>query len=242
MKLNRIFAAFAILAATATASFATTIDVTWTSCTGATNINTTGGGALDAYVSCIGQNQAAQSYEVWAYGGAPGGTPDAWRFDPSGCEGSAFFTLNHLATAAVIKTCPSFQDPTLASLQIKDYAYDGTTGKVRIVLANAYPNNGAGNPLATDPTKRYFLANWHFDMTFAVVGPSDPNAGTCGGVGVPFCWALTRTNWLDTANNEVPFVHGKDYVTVNDVNNAQNCPAPVPAQPRTWGSIKGQYR
>jgi len=242
MKLTRIFASMLLLAVCATASFADgVVDVTWNSCTGVTNINTTGGSVLNAYVSVLGQSVTAQSYQVWAYGASAGaGVPDAWRFDAAGCEGPSFFTLNHLAPAAVVKTCPSFQG-TQQSLQIKDYSFDPTTNKARIVLANAYPNGGAGNPSATNPAQRYLLANWAFDMTFGVVGPSDPTAGTCGGIEKPFCWALTTTSWLDTNGTEFPWTHGQDFVTVNDALNAQHCPGVVPAASRTWGSLKQQY-
>jgi len=219
------------------------ISMSWNACTGPINVNPTGGGVLDAYVSVLGQSQTAQSYQVWAYGRTPLATlPDAWRFDAGGCEGPGLFTLSHLAPAAVAKTCPSFQG-TLPSLQIKDYAFDPATNRVRIVLANAYPNNGLGNPAATNPAQRYFLANDHFDLTFAVAGPSDPAAGTCGGLSAPMCLWMTTTSWLDTNGTKFPWTHGIDFLTVNDPGNGQACPFGFdPARPRTWGSIKGQYR
>ena len=165
---------------------------------------------------------------------------DAWRFDPAGCD-VGFFTLNHTAPAAVSKTCPSFQG-NLQSLQIKDYSYDGTTGKVKITLANAYPNGGAGNPAATNAAQRYFLANYNFDLTFAVVGPGAPDGSTCGGVEVPVCFALTQATWLDLTGAEIPWNIASGYITTNDPNNLQHCPGTVPAAPRTWGSVKSQYR
>jgi len=242
MKLNRIFASLVILAATASASFADgVVSISWNSCVGPNAASTPGGAPLNAFVSVLGQTQTAQSYQCVTVGQQPGGVRDAWRFDPNGCEGSSFFTLNHLAPASVVKTCPSFQG-TLASLQIKDYSYDAVSGKVKIVLANAYPNGGAGNPAATNASVRYFLANYVFDLTFATPGPSDANAGTCGGVEVPACFGLVSASWLDTAGNEISWTHGNDFLTVNDPNHVQSCPATVPAQSTTWGKVKGQYR
>lgn len=231
-----------ILAATATASFADgVVTMNWTSCVGPVNIASAPGGVLDAYVSVLGQSQTSQSYQCVAIGGAPGGAMrDAWRFDPAGCNVGQF-TLNHTAPAAVTKTCPSIQG-TLASLQIKDYSFDPTTGKCKIVLANAYPNGGLGNPASTDPTKHYFLANYHFDMVFGSNGPTPADLSTCGGLEVPVCWALTSASWLDVNNNEISWTHGSDFLTVNDPNNGQHCPGSVPAQSTTWGKVKGQYR
>lgn len=240
MKLNRIFASMLILAATATASFADgVVSMNWNSCVGPVDI-TASSTKLEAYVSVLGQSQTAQSYQCVAWGNQPGGPMrDAWRFDPTGCD-NGFFILNHTAPSAVSKVCPSFQG-ALQSLQIKDYMFDATTGKCRIVLANAFPNGGLGNPAATNPAVHYFLANYEFDMSFAVAGAGDP-PNTCGGLEVPACWALTSASWLDTNGNEIFWTHGQDFLTVNDPNNAQHCPGTVPTQATTWGKVKGQYR
>lgn len=242
MKLNRIFASMLLLAATSTVALADgAVSLTWTSCVGPANLAVAGGAPINAFVSVLGQTQTAQSYQCVTVGGQPGGPMrDAWRFDPVGCD-AGFFTLNHLAPASVSKTCPSFQG-SLQSLQIKDYSFDATTGKVKIVLANAYPNGGAGNPAATVAATHYFLANYLFDLTFAVAGPGDP-PNSCGGVEVPACFGLVSASWLDTAGNEINWAHASnDFVTVNDPNNAQHCPGSVPAQTTTWGKLKGQYR
>jgi hypothetical protein len=213
MKVTRFLAAILFLGATASVSFAQgAASLTWTGCVGPAHL------------------------------AAPGGPiRDAWRFDPTGCEGSSFFTLNHLAPASVSKTCPSFQG-TIQSLQIKDYSFDGTTGKVRITLANAYPNNGLGNPSATNPGIRYFLANYHFDLSFATPGPTPPDNSTCGGVEVPTCWGLSSASWLDNNGVETQWAIAAGFITTNDPNNTQGCPGAVPAAPRTWGSVKSQYR
>jgi hypothetical protein len=246
MKLNRIFASMLILAATATTSFAGVASLSWNSCTGPVNIAVPGGAPIHAYVSILGQNQTSQAYQCITIGGSPGGIQDAWRFDAIGCEGASFFTLDHTATALVVKTCPSFSG-LISGLQIKRYDYDSSTGKVKIELASAYPNPDPnqvpqGNPLAVTPTQRYFLAGYTFDLTFATVGPTVPADGTCGGVGVPVCFALTSASWLDLAGNEIPYTFGQGFITSNDPNNSSGCPGAVPAATRTWGSVKNQYR
>jgi len=242
MKLNRLFVSMLFLAATASSSFAQgAVSMDWNSCVGPVDLAVSGGAAVNAYVSVLGQTQTAQAYQVVTAGGAISGPMrDAWRFDPAGCD-VGFFTLNHTAPAAVSKVCPSFQG-NLQSLQIKDYSFDGTTGKVKITLANAYPNGGAGNPGAVTATTRYFLANYNFDLTFAVVGPGAPDGSTCGGVEVPVCFALTSATWLDLTGAEIPFNIAGGYITTNDPNNASHCPGAVPTAPRTWGSVKSQYR
>lgn len=253
MKLSRVFASLLLLAATSTASLAAgVVDLTWDNCTSVLVDKTVVGGegvtptTVDIFVSVLGQSQTSQAYQCITIAGSPGGIQDAWRFDATGCEGPSFFTLNHLAPPLVAKTCPSFSG-TVPGLQIKRYDYDLTTGKEKIELASAYPAPDAnqvpqGNPLATNPLQRYFLANYHFDLTYASAGPTNPAAGTCGGVSVPVCFGLTSASWLDLSGNEIPWAFGKDHLTSNDPNNSSRCPGSVPAQTRTWGSIKGQYR
>jgi len=138
--------------------------------------------------------------------------------------------------AIVNKTCPGFQGGE--GLQIKKWNYDPLTGKVLSIFANAYAQTPALTP---NPATRYFLAEWNFDQTFGAVGPSDPGA-TCGGLEVPVCFAVSWATWLDMQGNEIPWTVGQSYVTSNDAANSSHCPGSVPVQPKTWGSLKSQYR
>ncbi len=238
-------AGLALLLAVAPARADGVITISWNGCTGPIDLDTNGGSTVGAFVSVLGQSQTAQSYQCVTIGGTPGtAMHDAWRFDPGGCEAGRF-TLDHLAPTTVAKACPSFQG-ALPSLQIKDYAFNAATGKVKITLANAYPNGGAGNAAATNPTQRYFLAGYEFDLASAVVGAGDPGLGTCGGMESAVCWGISSASWLDTSGNEIFWTHGSDYLTVNDPNNSRTyCPyGPdlVPARARTWGAVKSQYR
>ncbi len=257
MHAKRIVGTMALAALLVSAAAATwapsvfagaSVSINWTSCTGPINLNTSGGAPANAFVSILGQTQVSQAYQcVTLLGSSNAPIADAWRFDPSGCEGSSLFTLNHLAPSSVSKTCPSFQG-ILQSLQIKDYAYDVASGKVRITLANAYPNadasnNPQGNPAAVSPSQRYFLANYLFDLTFATTGPTVAGS-TCGHLETPVCFVLLTASWLDLSGAEfqLPIANG-GYLTTNDPNNGNFCPiGPDPAAPTTWGRVKSQYR
>src|SRR5206468_2251922 len=150
------------LAVTAALAFAGTsfaapglVQMSWTGCntTPITDIAFTAGQATPLALMAFVTNMSdpTQSYQVQIlYGNSATKTvPDAWRFDPSGCEGSAFVVLNHLPPPAVAKTCPAFQNAggAPASLQIKDVNFAPPskgypTTLMLAQVANAYP---AGN-------------------------------------------------------------------------------------------------
>jgi hypothetical protein len=243
MKVTRFFAPLLLLAVTASASFAGTINLSWNPCAPSPIDHANpGGGALDFYAMLTNQSVISQSNEVKIVGGTPGAAmPDAWRFDPTGCEGDPFWTIVYSPPSALAKTCPAIQG-AVANIQIKAFQFDATNGKIQIVSANLYPNNTLGNPASGDPSKQYFLGDFHLDFTFGVPGPSDPVAGTCGGVLAPVCLAIYQTDFIDTSGNQVDYVRGQDYLTVNDPNNGSHCPGATPAVSKTWGQLKNQYR
>jgi len=170
MKVTRFFVSLLFLSAAATSAFAEgAVSINWDTCTGPINKAIAPAGVAQSNISVIGQTVLTTGYEINILVGQPGGLHDAWRFDPAGCQGSAFLTMDHLPPAAISKACPAFQG-TLQSLQIKDYSYDPVLGKARGVISDAYP---AGQT-TVNPAQRYFLAGFKFDMTFGVNGPSDP--------------------------------------------------------------------
>jgi len=261
--MRKVLTGLAVMAALALAgsSYATTGTVTmgWTGCNTSpiTDIAVTAQQAatVNLVTFVTGQDDPTLSYQVWIlYGNATTKTvPDAWRFDASGCEGPSFVTLNHLAPAALSKTCPSFQDAggPHSSLQIKDLnpvppTLPYATTLERIVVANAYPNPGNTPVLAT----KYFLMDAEFNLSFATEGPSDGTAGTCGNLEVPICFNLNTASYIinDGSGNEIPFnFHGGatgDWATAHSSTQGvvTGCTAATPAQPRTWCSIKSQYR
>jgi hypothetical protein len=250
MKVTRFLVSLLFLGAVTTTAFAAPVaNLSWDGCTGPVNKAIAPGTQASAYVSVLGVTTTSQAYQVQVRIG--NGTPvlaDAWRFDPAGCQGSSFITIDHLAPAAVSKTCPSFQG-ILASVQVKAYLYDepGQPGRARAVCYNAYPNNACsgcpaqGNPAATNPAQRYFLARFLFDESFGVNGPSDPGL-TCGGLEIGTCLAMVSQSWLDIDGNEFALPLAQDYLTSNDASNATRCPGATPTKATTWGSLKNQYR
>jgi len=246
MKVTRFLVTLLFLGAASTSAFAQgAVSLNWDTCTGPINKSVTAAMVPSPVIdiSVLGQSLVHQAYQVQISVGGNGPLRDAWRFDPAGCQSTPYYTIDHLSLA---KACPSFQG-TLASVQVKDFSYDALSGKARISLYNAYPNNnpatGApqGNPAAITSTQRYFLGSVTFNMLYGVAGPTDPGL-TCGGLEVGTCFHLTNQVWLDLAGNEVPWAVASEFVTSNDPNNLSHCPGATPTQSTTWGSLKNQYR
>ena len=245
MNMTRhLLTALTLCAMATTASAQGTASISWDSCnpTPLTPNKQVAPGAQVAttslYASVIGHSAPHNGYEVQVKFSSPGGSiRDAWRFDSDGCQGSAFITIDHIAPAAVVKTCPSFSG-TASVLQIKGYSYDPETGRATGLVANAYP---AGNPSAVNPAQRYFLARFGFDHSFSVNGATTPGAD-CGGLEVPVCAFLSVAKYNALAGGEIDWAKGQDFVTANDPNNTSGCSGQVPAKNTTWGSVKAQYK
>lgn len=220
-------------------------DMTWgVTCTPIVGDITPTAGPTSLMFSVLGSDETHNAYQVrFLLGSAGPGTPDCWRFDAVGCQGSSFITINHLPPATASKTCPPFQGNN-ASIQIKDFSLvnPGTgysTEIMRGVMANTYP---AG--MTAVPATRYFLAQFIFDHTFSVVGATTPGVD-CGGFETPICVVMLE-NALSTSGY-VRVSDGVEYPFGDSVNDhvttlAQTgCPA-VPTKSTTWGAIKSQYR
>jgi hypothetical protein len=239
MKVTRFLLSALFLGAMANSAFAAgAVSINWDSCVGPLNKSIVPG-VNNLYASVLGHDQPHQAYQVWLSlgSGNAGAIRDAWRFDADGCQGSSFLTINHLAPAAVVKACPTFQGAN-TSYQLKDYSFDALTGKARTYLANTYP---ASNFTNVNPAVRYFLANWAFDHTYSVNGATTPGVD-CGGLEVGVCIHITKTSWLTPGGVEFPWAIAGEYVTANDAANATGCPGATPADNRTWGSVKAQYK
>jgi hypothetical protein len=238
MKVTRILASLLFLAAAAsTASAVPAVRLSWDNCTPlVVNKDVAPGTIADLYGSIIGQDQPHQGYEVWLLLGGGGPLADAWRFDTDGCQTPAGITLDHIAPLAVSKTCPSFQG-NLASVQVKTYDYDPSTGKARAVVANAYP----AGILTPNPLQRYFLMRASFNHSFSVEGAGEPGL-TCGGLERGVCVHVTRANWLTIAGATLPLPLENEFVTARDPANDIRCPGATPVETKTWGSLKAQYK
>lgn len=241
MKVTRFLFSILFLVAAASTASAQSASFNWNSCTGPIDRTITADALNSAYVSVIGQSIPHKAYQAWIYlgSGNSGALRDAWRFDPDGCQGSSFITIDHLAPASVVKTCPTFQG-TLQSIQIKDYSFDPLTGKGRAVIANTYPD---GNFTQINPAVRYFLARFLFDHTFSVVGATTPGVD-CGGLEVPVCahFLPNKVSWLNMDGIEFTYAYAQEYITANSPTNSVGCPGATPAASTTWGAVKGTYR
>jgi len=235
MKVARIFASLLLLAATASISSAAgVVSINWNTCTGPTDKTPVPAAAgQKIVVSVTGHDQPHKAYDVRFVLGQPGGLKDAWRFDDLGCEGPTLYAINVLDS----KACALAFMQTATGLQIKKFTYDPLAQKATALLASAYSDVPSSNGAA-----RYLLASFVFDLSAAVAGAGDP-PNTCGGLDAPLCAALTNTSWLTLDGQEIQWdKSGTPYVTGNDALNAQHCPGSVPAMPKTWGSLKSQYR
>ena len=224
------------LGAMATAASAQGIaSLSWDSCPGPTNRQVSPDNFNSLWASVINHSASHTGYEVQIVlgSGNAGALRDAWRFDATGCQGPARLTMDHLPPAAAVKGCPSFAG-TRSLLQIKQYAYDGGSGKARSTIANVYPQGGTGT---INPFQRYFLARWTFDHTFSVNGAGTPG-GTCGGLEIPVCAHFRVAKFNLQGAGEIEWAFGQQYVTSNDATNSTGCPGATPAANRTWGSIK----
>jgi hypothetical protein len=130
---------------------------------------------------------------------------------------------------------------TGTSLQIKAYdqmppAFGLPTTLMRGAMITTY-----SPALTADPGQRYYLADFLFDHTNSVSGPTTPGVD-CGGfetaifikllVGLgPSGYQCSYLRYPDGI--EFPFDAGNILVSVN---------GSVPATQTTWGQIKGVYR
>lgn len=242
MKVSRIFAALLLTTFAATAANAQSVNIAWDGCTGPSDKAILPGTSVAIFASVLGQTQTAKSYQVQLkLATGVGALPDAWRFDAIGCQTAAGITIDHLTGSS--KACPAFMGAVTPNFQLKDYTYNAGTGVAETFLANAYPAGGAGNPAATNPAQRYFLARWTFDHTYSVNGPSTPGE-TCGGLESAICQASVSlsnnaASWVNTNDQEVAWAFQNQFVTTN---GHTGCPGATPAKATTWGNIKDQYK
>jgi len=218
---------------------ATTLDLTWDSCTGPVARTVVPGTFARILVSALGQAEPHKGYEFsLTVADVDGTLPDAWRFDAEGCQGPGRISIDHLVPSAVGKTCPSFQGAS-ASFQVKSFTLAGADpdlppGSGLILLRNTYP---AGN-YSSASTVRYMLGSILFDHFDSVNGTAT-EPGTCGSLERGVCTAVlpARSFYVTPDDRVVPFTIGNGSVTANG-----GACSPVPASSSSWGQIKAVYR
>ena len=204
-RLVLMIAFFSLLAAPAHADGI--VSMSFDDCTGPVTKAVLPGSQVDLYVSLIGQSEAHEAYQVALVlathmpsdSGSFAPFPDAWRFEPTGCQGSSFLVLTPNPPAALSKGCPSF-GPT-PQVSSSDFYFDPFFRVARITVANSY------NGRSADPGTRYHLAHLGFNQLYGVNGAGTPGA-TCGNLEQPMTIYIHSASWIDLASNEHSWAGG----------------------------------
>jgi hypothetical protein len=242
--LGIVLGTIAVFAAATVQAADGTLDLSWKQCSPViSGISSPGDAAI--YATVHGIDQAHKAYEILiAYGNAAQNVPDAWRFDPGGCQGSSRIAMDHVAPDAVAASCPTFQPGTVLTVEVVGFVpagdpsgYPSSNQMIKFQLADAL-----GNAVDSNPATRYFLARFQFDHSHSVPGPTMP--GSCGGIDQAMCFKLMRAGYIDTSGNEhfwrSPWAPGP-FPTLT-FNSSEACAGETPALPSTWGQIRHQYR
>jgi hypothetical protein len=223
--------------AASNAQAAGVVQLDWDSCNSAlVNKQVVAGSITVFYVSLLGHAEPHKAYELRMNVVPQAETfPDSWRFDPPGCQGSSFITMDYtVATAFESKVCPSFVG-TIPAVPIRDYAYDPVSGLGKLSFLIAYP----GGSSRYTASQRYMLLRVLLDHSYSTASATVPGE-TCGGLSTPVCIHLTTAAWLTMDGVEIPWSVAQPTLSSNDPAGA--CASATPARASTWGSIKDQYR
>ncbi len=216
---------------------ATTLDLSWNACTPVvTNKVPTGSppSPVVLVVRATGQSAPHTGFEFRVdFMDIDGSIPDAWRFDPYGCPGETFFSLQ---TDPPTPLCPAFQGTGATGVGGMTF-FDNDSGfgppwRFALVVSRRY-----GATEAPPPGALRSLARVVFDHTYSVAGPGTPGL-TCGGFERNLCLTVHpgSARWYDASGAPTSFQSGQSWLTFHD-----EC-MPVPVAPSTWGAIKSTYR
>jgi len=219
------------------------VELSWNACSPIVqDLSTTTPGTYSVYVSVRDFDAAHIGYLVEIlYGNTNQTVPDAWRFDPAGCQESTYPPIDFTAPPEVAQACPSLLTSLVGSINITQIglnldrpAWPATN--MRLVLAIVYRPGSPG----ADPSKRYFLARIRFDHTKSVVGDSAP-WGSCGGLEQSMCFKLGDAQYAGQDDIVRNFGRSTPTPTLS-FNSVAACVGATPAHATTWGWIRGAYR
>jgi len=219
------------------------VELSWNACSPIVqDLSTTTPGTYSAYASVRDFDAAHLAYVVEIfYGNTNQTVPDAWRFDPAGCQETYSSPIDSFAPAEVAQACPSLVTTRVGSIAIRQVelnldrpAWPATN--MRMLLAVAYQ---PGSP-AADPAKRYFLARFRFDHTKSVVGDA-VSWGSCGGMEQSMCIKLGDAQYVGQDQITRDFGRSTPTPTLS-FNSPAACVGATPAHATTWGWIRGAYR
>lgn len=200
-----------------------------------------GGSWSGAMVSVTGHSAAHRGYAlrlvVRATDGGP--LPDAWRYDPGGCQDADRFDLSYDPIVEIVRpaSCVPFHRYSSHGPATEVVTYDPVSGELRIDFRFEYQPPS----LPADPTWWYGLLRIHFSHEGSrVETASDPS--TCGGLERAVCLSLVDARWIDPAGIEHPWTIGNGTITAHIAGVPPGTCGAVPARAATWGAIKGSYR
>jgi hypothetical protein len=189
---------------------------------------------------------------IWAGGSQ---VPDAWRFDPAGCQGGRL-ALSQSASA----TCPALRGTHAVEFSRVDYLAYQPGGWV--VAYESIHYGVAFDPIVADPTTTYTIARLDIDHSNAILG-GERLAGSCNCLERPLCISLFTVDYEDGAGVDHRVSWNIEAIHWNDPANILACPSgpdlctpecvwgsdttcvasdPTPAAWHSWGRVKAGYR
>ena len=243
----------ALLLGATSAPASPALSVNWSGCPAShppVNRNLSEGPISSIVISGHGFTRPVRAVQAWLMVGRTGytGIPDAWRFDPAGCQAGRF----QASYAAASSDCPALVGDHVT--QVSRFDYNGDAGKGVAIFAAAFDLR------ETDPNATYTIVRFQFDHSNGFFGLG-AKPDSCGCVERPQCLRIVTASWLDENLVEYPFVIEQEFATWQDPTNSSFCPGvvecfdppcdipdpcaapqPTPAHTRSWGSVKSWYR
>jgi hypothetical protein len=152
--------------------------------------------------------------------------PDAWRFDPVGCNDSQ---LSFTTLPVSLSLCPSFQGSQ--PISICQYWFNTAPAGPNQALLRAQSIFMPFDPVAA---KEYTVFQLRYDLAFAELGPGN-SPFTCGGAETGLSFRVVEQKLLEGDDEIVDWPVAHDRITWMGAD-------PVPTVPSTWGRIKATYR
>jgi hypothetical protein len=216
-----------------------TVDFSWDACEPilATKPDPAAG-PVTFYATVTGQRDSSVAHQVWwLVLDENFELPDAWRFDDAGCQ-ATFYTYS-TGVLALAKSCPPLVPLDMPQIKLATFrlsppalGYPTTSGNGYLAVSYL---EGSPN---LDPNRRYLLAAFTHDFTWAVDGPGEPGQ-TCGGFDHAVCVQAipNRLSFIRRDGMEFPWHIGNGVLSFRTTGG---CPVTA-AHASTWGSIKHQY-
>jgi hypothetical protein len=239
----------ALLALSASVASAAGINFGWGDCGAdpltanknfACNSNTlTGGRLVGSFIPPAGTTGISGEEIVIDLQSASSVLPTWWQFKNVGTCRQTAFTVNADFTTGASPTCNDYWVGQASGgfTQFDPNVVVGQTNRARIKVLYAVPPSLAG---PVDENLEYGAFNLN------ISGAKTVGAGACVGCADPVCLVLNEirlTQAVGLPNYRLQSPALRNYATwQGGAIGVGGCPAVVPAQNRTWGSVKSLYR